>query len=585
MDATWRKKLLVAAIDFGTTSSGFALSLLKDYENDKTKIFNYMWKPNDQPRTHKTPTCVLLKPDKSFHSFGFEAEEKYIELAEDDKHKDWRFFRRFKMKLYKPSDRNTCGLSLHSTIKDTEGRDFSALAVFSYSIDYMKRKIIEIVRERFPAVREDDISYVLTTPAIWSEDAKQFMRKAALNAHIPTERLRIALEPECAAVYVHTKELPALDKMTQDKLAMKPGSCHVIIDLGGGTLDIAAHRVNDDCQFEEVIVPDGGPLGGDNINMKYDQFLVKLSGGPAFSKFRDENMEDYLTMQRLFENKKCAFKDTSDDSKVNISIPESFRTLHEMHNQEKLTESVRQMAISDDVEFKADKMRIKTKLFRSFFTETIDGVLNTVECVLSKMYEKIDTLTCVGGFSDCQLLKDAFHAKFPDQTVIIPEEAVTSIMKGAIIFGRDQSVVNKRISRYTYGLDWNEDFDPDNHDPSKREETDNGHVCRDIFRKLIGKGDEVPYNKPTQEIEAFVKSKYQTVIDFPFYRSEIEENPKYIDAIGCHLIGTMRVNLGESKIKSLDRYVKLKVYFGETELRAEAIDDTGKKYDVTINIE
>ncbi|XP_053400667.1 heat shock 70 kDa protein 12A-like [Mercenaria mercenaria] len=202
-------------------------------------------------------------------------------------------------------------------------------------------------------------------------------------------------------------------------------------------------------------------------------------------------MEDYLTMQRLFENKICAFKDTGDDSKVTIPIPESFCKLHEKHNQEKLSESVRQMAISDDVEFKADKVRIKKKLFRSFFTEAIDGILNTVENVLSRIYLKIDTIIYVGEFSDCKLLKDAFRAKFPDKTLIIPENAVTSIMKGAIISVRDQSVVNKRISRYTFGLDWNEDFDPDNHDPSKREETDDGHVCRDIFRKSIGKGDEV----------------------------------------------------------------------------------------------
>ncbi|XP_053400873.1 heat shock 70 kDa protein 12A-like [Mercenaria mercenaria] len=243
------------------------------------------------------------------------------------------------------------------------------------------------------------------------------------------------------------------------------------------------------------------------------------------------------------------------------------------------------MPISDDVEFKGDKIRIKTKLFRSFFTDTIDGILETVDGVLSKIPESIDTIICVGGFSGCQLLKDAFRAKFPDKTVIIPPEAVTSIMKGAIIFGRDQSVINKRISRHTYGLDWNEDFDTEIHDPNKREETDDGHVCRDIFRKLIGKGDQVPYDEPTQKIDAYVKSKYQNVIDFPFYRSEIKENPKYIDEIGCHLMGTMRVYLGESKVKSLDRCVKLKVYFGATELKAEAEDDTGKKYEVTINLE
>lgn len=48
----------------------------------------------------KTPTCVLFDKNKKFHSFGFEAEEKYFSLAEDYKHSDYYFFRRFKMKLF-----------------------------------------------------------------------------------------------------------------------------------------------------------------------------------------------------------------------------------------------------------------------------------------------------------------------------------------------------------------------------------------------------------------------------------------------------------------------------------------------------
>ncbi|XP_060569786.1 heat shock 70 kDa protein 12A-like isoform X2 [Ruditapes philippinarum] len=583
MGTNWKDKLLVASIDFGTTFSGFALSTLHDYELDKGNILAYSWKSGDHSSTPKTPTCLLLKPDASFHSFGYDAEIKYAELAEDEEHKEWRYFRRFKMKLYNKENKKSCGLSQHSKIKDSEGRDFDALTVFTFSIDYMKRKIIETVRERIPNVREDDIHYVLTTPAIWSEGAKVFMRKAAINAHIPKERLRIALEPECAAVYVLTKELPVLDMVAQQKKAMTQGSCHLIIDLGGGTLDIAAHRVNGNFQFEEIIPPEGGPWGGDNINFKYEQFLQRISGAPAFSKFRNKNMEDFLMMQRHFENKKCAFNDRGDNAKVTMLVSESFRSLHEQHNREKLTESVRQMTISEDVEFKADKMRIKSTLFRSFFTETIDGILETVQDVLCKIPDNIDTIICVGGFSDCQLLKESIRAKFPDKTVIIPPEASTTIMKGAVIFGRDQSVVNKRISRYTYGLDWNEEFDPARHDPEKREETDDGPVCRDIFKTLIVKGDEIPYNKPTQEIEAYVKSKYQTVIEFPFYRSEILNNPIYIDEIGCHLIGTMSVDIGESR--SLDSCVKLKVYFGATELRAEAKDESGKQYEVKFKLD
>ena len=55
----------------------------------------------------KTATCILFEPDKTFASFGYEAEEHYAELAAEgtDEHKKWYFFRRFKMQLF---DKKVC---------------------------------------------------------------------------------------------------------------------------------------------------------------------------------------------------------------------------------------------------------------------------------------------------------------------------------------------------------------------------------------------------------------------------------------------------------------------------------------------
>ena len=50
---------------------------------------------------HLGPTCALIHPGgQILHSFGFEAETKYAVLAEDNKHKEWYFFKRFKMMLF-----------------------------------------------------------------------------------------------------------------------------------------------------------------------------------------------------------------------------------------------------------------------------------------------------------------------------------------------------------------------------------------------------------------------------------------------------------------------------------------------------
>jgi hypothetical protein len=48
----------------------------------------------------QAPTTILFTPEKVFHSFGYQAEDKYADLAEEDIHKDWYYFRRFKMILH-----------------------------------------------------------------------------------------------------------------------------------------------------------------------------------------------------------------------------------------------------------------------------------------------------------------------------------------------------------------------------------------------------------------------------------------------------------------------------------------------------
>lgn len=97
-----KDKLLIAAIDFGTTFSGYAFSFKHDYKTDPLKIStNQNWVAGSRGLVSlKAPTCVLLSPQKEFIAFGYEAEDLYSELALDENHYDHYFFKRFKMVLH-----------------------------------------------------------------------------------------------------------------------------------------------------------------------------------------------------------------------------------------------------------------------------------------------------------------------------------------------------------------------------------------------------------------------------------------------------------------------------------------------------
>ena len=91
------KHFVVAAIDFGTTYSGYAFSFTRD--PDSIHMMR-KWEGGDPGVSNqKTPTTLLLKPNGEFHSYGFGARDFYHDLEEVEA-KKWYYFEKFKMSLH-----------------------------------------------------------------------------------------------------------------------------------------------------------------------------------------------------------------------------------------------------------------------------------------------------------------------------------------------------------------------------------------------------------------------------------------------------------------------------------------------------
>ena len=61
---------------------------------------------------------------------------------------------------------------------DSEGRAHLAVDIFTESIRYLKDNFLLVIQAKELKIPTSDIYYVITTPSIWSEKAKDFMRKA-----------------------------------------------------------------------------------------------------------------------------------------------------------------------------------------------------------------------------------------------------------------------------------------------------------------------------------------------------------------------------------------------------------------------
>lgn len=66
-------------------------------------------------------------------------------------------------------------------LEDETGKPMSAMIVFTESLKYLKQSLLDDARKQQTDIKLKDIKLIITVPAIWSDPAKAFMRKAAVE--------------------------------------------------------------------------------------------------------------------------------------------------------------------------------------------------------------------------------------------------------------------------------------------------------------------------------------------------------------------------------------------------------------------
>ena len=70
-------------------------------------------------------------------------------------------------------------LTRETVLKDAIGNTIPLMKVFAECIKDLKKEVIDKLKKRGDLVKEHEIRWVLTVPAIWRDQAKQFMRESA----------------------------------------------------------------------------------------------------------------------------------------------------------------------------------------------------------------------------------------------------------------------------------------------------------------------------------------------------------------------------------------------------------------------
>ncbi|KAK3600049.1 hypothetical protein CHS0354_012741 [Potamilus streckersoni] len=572
-------KLLVAAIDFGTTYSGWAFSFKHEYDSDPTKISGKYYYGGPLA-SMKAPTTVLIQPDgTTFDSFGYEAEDKYIELASKGEHANWFYFRRFKMMLHEK-----IGLTRVIKLEDETQKQLSAKTVFSLAIRYLKDEMLKTSRDRLTReqLREDEISWVLTVPAIWNDPAKQFMREAAVEAGIKNENLHIALEPETASIFCR---LLPVEQMVEgsDIKCFQAGSKYMVLDAGGGTVDITVHEVMSEGKLKELHKASGGAWGGTQVDEAYKQFIISLVGNPVFQRFCKESKEDQVDIFRDFEIKKRGIAPDK-DADVTIRLPTTLKDIFEDETGEDLRKVIKQARYASVVTLVGDKLRVKASVMKSFFSNAIHSITSHMKELLNdNRVRGISSILMVGGFSESKMLYHAIKSSFPNIRVIVPRDAGLVVLQGAVVFGHSPSSIAQRVCKYTYGLHTYLPFDEKIHDIQKRKVFDGVPYCDEVFHKHVEMGQSVSLNQITKPISYTPMEESDNSIGINIYASS-KKSPMYVTENGCVKLGVVEVCILDRSVPLKDRNVLVTMEFGGTEIKVTAIEEkTGKSTIVEVS--
>uniref|UniRef100_A0AAZ3REP1 Heat shock 70 kDa protein 12A n=1 Tax=Oncorhynchus tshawytscha TaxID=74940 RepID=A0AAZ3REP1_ONCTS len=601
--------IVVVAVDFGTTSSGYAYAFTKEPECIHTMR---RWEGGDPGVSNqKTPTTILLTPDRKFHSFGYAARDFYHDLDPTES-KHWLYLEKFKMKLH------TTNLSIDTELHAANGKRVKAIDIFAYALAFFKEQALKELSDQAGAEFDNtNIRWVITVPAIWKMPAKQFMREAAYKAGLvprdTPEQLIIALEPEAASIYCRKLRLHQMidigTKTTQNGFSpnenvgagmtqakepvrskrqsrtflvenvigelwseLEEGDRYVVVDCGGGTVDLTVHQIQlPEGHLKELYKASGGPYGSIGIDYEFEKLLCKIFGPDFIDQFKIKRPAAWVDLMIAFESRKRAAAPDRTNP-LNINLPFSFIDYYKKFRGHSVEHALRKSNV-DFVKWSSQGMlRMNPDAMNALFKPTIDHIIQH----LTDLFDKpevcdIKFLFLVGGFAESPLLQQAVQNMLHGRSrIIIPHDVGLTILKGAVLFGLDPSVIKVRRSPLTYGVGVLNRYVEGKHPPDKMLVKDGTRWCTDVFDTFIVCDQSVALGETVKRSYTPAKPSQQVII-IHIYCSE-KEGVGFISEPGVRKCGTLRLDVTGTETSAARREIQTHMQFGDTEIRAMAVD-------------
>ncbi|TGZ77595.1 hypothetical protein EX30DRAFT_311070 [Ascodesmis nigricans] len=288
-------------------------------------------------------------------------------------------------------------------------------------------------------IRQSKMLWVLTIPAIWSDMAKNLMIEAAENAGFGRHRedFHFVSEPEAGAVYTLA---------TMPPQGLQIGDSFVILDCGGGTVDLITYKIRtlNPLTIDECVAGTGDLCGSVFLDQGFEKYIRGKLGDAVIDKMsarsRMHMMNSWIT------DVKNRFGGTT-QTEFEVSVP----------------------GVADDEKMGVESgfHVMKASDVQAIFDPIIDRCIALTRTQITSVRsqnQRVTAVLLVGGFGSSAYLRTRLLASNLSVEVLQPTNAHTAIARGALLRGLDGSIVSTHRVRRWYGCSANDFFNSSTHD-------------------------------------------------------------------------------------------------------------------------
>ena len=399
------------------------------------------------------------------------------------------------------------------------------------------------------------------------------------------KQLIIALEPECAALYVRAQK----DQRGEKDRSLQYG----VVDCGGGTIDIAYHSVEDRGEgayvVNELDHPTGGPVGGVLVDRAFERLLepvFRRGYQPFFVQLKTKYTAEWLELMKDLEGKKTQIAKKKDDDTVFFKISAGFNIACEEISGKDAYALLAGSKVDGITLSRNRRIEIRVDLVKGLYGGVIDAICMRLSQDLAKRrLSNITALYMVGAFSQStfllQSVRDKVRSNVHKQNIVNPPESHLAIVKGAVLYGLNPSIVQERVAALSYGLSVVVPFDSGKHPERKAAFYEGKKFCDDTYDEFVESGAKIRNSdKPIKRTYNPARSG-QVKVDLKVYSAP--HRVTFTDDPGCKYLGNLVVDMPITR-GGTDRKVLIEIEFDGPEIHVVATDETtNKSYDASLD--